>query len=367
MKRKWILVSALSALVLGLCLAACGGGGSTSDATTGGDSTGGGSTATSTSGVTTKEILDELGVYCKEDCQKALDLEKEPSEVDCSVAYLNGETGNDYQAAMAQKADEYGKKWFPNMDLTVLDGQGDPAVQTSQMETEVAKGVSTIILLPIVADALAPAVERAEEAGVNVILVDRTVPAEVTTTVKGDDEQVGKEMGEYIAEQVGEKPTNVVLLSGTPGASPTIARRDGFKEVLSQHPNIKLLTEVNGEYNQAAAFPVAANLFSRYDAKELNWIASMADEMSLGVLKAAEAAGRTGSFQMIANNGADIGLEAIEAGEYDATVVYPQAMPQGLVAAARVCSGEEVPKQITLSSPLITKENAKEYIGTNYP
>jgi ribose transport system substrate-binding protein len=353
----------MSALVSALCVTACGGGGSTSDATT----EGGGSTGKSASGVTTKEILNEMGVYCKEECQEALALQKEPSEVECSVAYLNGETGNDYQAAMAQKAEEYGQKWFPNMDLTVLDGQGDPAVQTSQMETEIAKGVNTIVLLPIVADALAPAVERAMEAGINVVLVDRTVPAEVSTTVKGDDTTVGKEMGEYIAEQVGDKPTNVVLLSGTPGASPTIARRDGFKEILAEHPNIKILTEVNGEYNQAAAFPVAANLFSRYDSNELNWVASMADEMSLGVLKAAEAAGRKGSFRMIANNGADIGLEAIEAGEYEATVVYPQAMPQGLVAAARVCTGEEVPKTVTLSSPLITKENAKEYIGTNYP
>jgi ribose transport system substrate-binding protein len=352
--RRMLLVSLTAVSVLA---AGCGAG--SEQATTG--------STNSAAAVSTAQMVDSLGAYCDQACRQALTLTASPASVTCKAAYLNGETTDDYQAAMASKAAEFGPKWFPNMDLKVLSANGDPATEASQLDTVVAQGIKLVILLPITADALAPAVKRATAAGVKIVIVDRTVPADVTTTIKGDDYSIGEKMGTYILEQANGKPAKVALLSGTPGASPTIARREGFEAAIKDHSNITQIADVNGNYNQADAYPVVANLLQRFKPGEMDWIASMADEMSLGALKAAEAAGRLGTFRMIANNGSDGGLKAIAAGQYDATVVYPQAILEGLLAAGKVCAGETVPQQITLTSPLVTKADANKYIGTNYP
>lgn len=344
--RAAVLVAA-AALALAGCSATSGAGGG-----------GGGSSAAPAAKI-------DLGPYCDTTCSSALALKASQKSVNCKVAFLNDATSFPYGAAQAAKAQQYAKDYFPNMQLTVQNGNNDAGTQSSQLDTVVAQGYKTVILDPVVADALVPATARAVKAGVKVIVIDRTVNTPVLSTIKAPDVPLAVRAAQHIASALHGKGT-VALLSGTPGASATVDRTKGFEQVMKSYPGIKVVANVNGNYDANTSNTVVTNLLTKYGKGQINWIFSEADVMSLGALKAIEASGRTGNIKISGIDGQEEAFQAIESGTYDSTVVYPVVQPAAVVAAAKVCSGESLPKSIPLSYPLVTKSNVATYRNTNF-
>jgi ribose transport system substrate-binding protein len=351
-RRKWAAALAVAALAV---TAGCG---SDDDDNGGGGAGGGGGDAGP------KPAALDLGVYCDDACQEALALEADPASIDCEAALINTTTSNPYGADILRIGEE-SEKYFPNMDLKVFDGNNDPATQTSQMDTVVSQGIKTVILNPVVSDALAPAVERAQAQGVKVVLIDRTVPVDVVSTIKAPDRPLAGAAMKRIAEQLDGKGT-VAILAGLSGASVTNERSKGFAEELKKHPGIKVVATEAGDYDTDKGFTATQNILTRFPEGELDYIFSMADVMSFGAIKALEAAGRDDDVKIVSIDGQNQGIDAVAEGKMDATVAYPLAMPAGLAGAAKVCAGESLPKNVALSYPVITKENVSTYRGTNF-
>lgn len=307
----------------------------------------------------------DLGPFCDATCGAALLLTASPSSISCKVALLDDATSFPYGAAQLALSQTYAKKYFPNMQLTVLNGNNDPATQSSQLDTVVSQGFETVILDPVVSDALVPATKRAVTAGVKVVVIDRTVNTPVLSTIKAPDVPLAVRAAQYIAETMHGKG-NVAILSGTPGASPTIDRTAGFNQVISKYPGIKVVADVNGNYDTNAGYTAISNLLTRFPKGQIDWIFSEADVMSLGAIKAITAAGRTSDVKLSGIDGQEEGFQAIQAGNYAATVVYPLVQPAAVVAAAKVCAGESLPQSIALSYPLVTRANVAQYLGTTY-
>lgn len=320
----------------------------------------GGSTTTAT-----PSAKVALGPYCDNTCSAALSLKASQASVNCKVAFLNDATSFPYGAAQAAKAQKYAQDYFPNMQLTVQNGNNDPQTQSSQLDTVVAQGYKTVILDPVVADALVPATKRAVQAGVKVIVIDRTVDTPVLSTIKAPDVPLAVRAAQHIADALHGKGT-VALLSGTPGASATVDRTKGFEQVMSKYPGIKVVANVNGNYDANTSNTAVTNLLTRFGKGKVDWIFSEADVMSLGAIKAISAAGRTADVKISGIDGQEEAFAAIDAGTYDSTVVYPVVQPAAVVAAAKVCSGESLPKSIALSYPLVTKADVAKYRGTNF-
>lgn len=322
---------------------------------------GGGGSATSA----TPSAKIALGPYCDDTCGSALSLKASQSSVNCKVAFLNDATSFPYGAAQAAKAQKYAKDYFPNMQLTVQNGNNDPQTQSSQLDTVVAQGYKTVVLDPVVADALVPATKRAVKAGVKVIVIDRTVDTPVLSTIKAPDVPLAVRAAQHIADELHGKGT-VALLSGTPGASATVDRTKGFEQVMSKYPGIKVVANINGNYDANTSNTAVTNLLTRLGKGKVDWIFAEADVMSLGAIKAISAAGRTDDVKISGIDGQEEAFEAIDGGTYDSTVVYPVVQPAAVVAAAKVCSGESLPKSIALSYPLVTKADVAKYRGTNF-
>src|SRR5665648_1277300 len=62
-----------------------------------------------------------------------------------------------------------------DVELVVMDAQNDPAKQVSDIEDLIQKKVDVILLNPTDADALVPAVEQANKAGIPLLTIDRSV------------------------------------------------------------------------------------------------------------------------------------------------------------------------------------------------
>ena len=317
----------------------------------------------STSSKTAAAIV--WGPYCDASCQQALTLKASQVSVNCRVAFLDNATSFSYGAAQFQRTQQDAAKYFPNMQLSVLNGTNDPLTQSTEFDTVVSEGIKVVILDPVVKDALVPATKRAVAQGVKVIAIDRTVTTPVMTTIKAPDVPLAEKAAQRIADQL-HGHGNVAILSGTPGASPTIDRTTGFMNVMKNYPGIHVVANVNGNYDTNQGFTATRDLLSRFAPGQLDWIFSEADVMSFGAIKAVQGSNRGSDVKIGSIDGQNQGMDAVAAGTLAFTVVYPLVEPMNVAAAAKACAGESMPQSVSLLYPLVTKENVATYKGTQY-
>ncbi len=304
-----------------------------------------------------------LSRYCGPECQEALALEAEPASIECTVGLSWNGADHPYGAVTVERTEE-AATYFPNMELLIADGRSDPALQASQVEDLVARGVDVLIVSPADAEALVPSVERAMDAGIEVIAADREVGVEVLTYIGSDNVEAGRVAGENVVDILGGEGA-VLEIQGSLGASPTIDRHEGFLSAI-EGTGVELLGSPNGDYNRATALKVMEDYLQRFGPGEIDAIFTHDDEMALGALQAIEEAGREDEIFIQGIDGMQEALEAIQAGRYDGTVVYPITAPEHLVAAAKACAGESLPPRITLESMLVTSENVADVLGTTF-
>ncbi|MCU1585960.1 MAG: ribose transporter substrate-binding protein [Microbacteriaceae bacterium] len=321
--------------------------------------TGGGAAAGTTTGA------PEPGFFCKADCATALKLKANPASVKGKVGLSLNSTAFSYGVAMRNEAEDQVKKYFPGIDLTVTDGQGNATKQSNDVDNLVARGIKVLLISPYQADALVPAIKRAEAAGVKVITVDRGANTTVTSYIAPNDFENGKLVGEYIAKQLNGKG-KIVEITGTPGASPTIARHDGFMKGISAYPGIKVIASENGDYLRAPALTAMENILQRYAAGSFQAVYAQADDMASGVVQALQESNRLKGTLVGSINGQQVGLDLVKKGDLTATAVYATVAREGILAAAKVLSGEPLPKNVWLTSTLVTSENVSDVMGKTW-
>lgn len=326
---------------------------------------GGGHVSAAGKGAPAANYSVPLGAFCSAQCKVALTLHHAPASISCNVGFALDATSFPYGATMGTKTAAVARQYFPHMQMTVLDGRNDAAVQTTNVDTLISKGIKVLIINAVQRQALVSAVQRAEKAGVKVVAVDRAVNASVLTTIKADDFTTGQVAGQFLVKSLHGKG-NVVELSGSAGASPTVDRHAGFMSVLSRYPGIHIITSLAANYDRSQALTVMGDILQRFPSGKIDAVFTHNDEMSLGAIQAIKSAHRQKEMIVVGIDGQDSAIKAIENGDYTATAVYPIAAPEGVVAAAKACVGEPLPQRITLDAPLVTKANARMYLGANF-
>ncbi len=304
------------------------------------------------------------GAFCGPTCKAALALKVNPDTITGKVGLSLNDTSFSYGVAMRNQAEEEVRKYFPKMQLTVTDGQGNAAKQSNDVDNLVASGIKVLLISPYEADALVPAIRRAEAAGVKVVTVDRNANTSVTSYIASNDVDNGKAVGTWMAKQLHGKG-KILEITGTPGASPTIARHDGFMEGIKPYPGIKVIASENGDYLKAPALTAMQNLLQRYPAGSFQAVYVQSDDMAVGVIQAIQEANRKGII-VGSINGEQIGMDAIKKGQLGATAVYAVVSREGVMAAAKLLAGETLPKHIWMTSTLVTKDNVAKYNGQGY-
>ena len=225
--------------------------------------------------------------------------------------------------------------------------------------------MKVLIINAVEKDALAPAVKRAMDAGIKVVEVDRTVSTKVTTTIKANDYDIGFLEGKRLIEVMGGK-ANVVELQGAAAASPTVDRHKGFMDAIKDSPNIKVIGTNYADYDQAKGLQVMEDFLQRFPSPQINAVFTHADVMTFGAIEAIGAQNRAGEIKIFSIDGENAGIEKIAAGKMDSSTIYPVVAPMGIVAAAKLLAGEELPEFIKLDSPTVTKESSEQFKGKSF-
>lgn len=174
------------------------------------------------------------------------------------------------------------------VEIITADAQDSAARQMSQVEDFIARGVAGVLISPIGQDALVPAVESLNDAGIPVATVDRKVEGgELLVHVGADNVEGGRVAARYVIERLGGKG-KVIELEGTPGASPAIDRKTGFDEVIASS-DIEIIVSQTADFKRAVGQSVMENLLQVH--KDFQAVFGANDEMILGAIEAMEAAG----------------------------------------------------------------------------
>jgi len=206
------------------------------------------------------------------------------------------------------------------------------------LEDMIEKKVSLIAVAASSWEAIAPTMNKAMEAGIPVVFIDRIIPVDgmnTPLTMMGSDEiEGGKFVGEFVAKTLNGKG-NVAILPGPTGSYHSEQRLKGFRSIIEQYPDIKIVALQTANFQRDLAVTVMENILQANPKLDLVW--GINDNMALGALTAIQAAGRQDEVKVIGYNGDVEALNYIKDGTLLATA---KSLP---VTYARQLMTEVVP------------------------
>jgi ribose transport system substrate-binding protein len=265
---------------------------------------------------------------------------------------------------------------YKDVKLQVAEGTNDVNTQISQVETFINQKVDAIVLLPFDGAALTPVAQKAMDAGIPVINVDRRFDSVTAAraTILGDNYGMGLSAGSYICSRLKDKPNAVVAeIAGIDSLPLTQDRSRGFKDALGAC-GLKVSNRVAAEFTVESGEEAASNLLQA--APHIDAIWNHDDDQGVGVLAAIKNSGRH-EFFMVGGAGSANAMRSIKAGDsvLQATVIYPSTQAADGVRLARLLGQNkalsdlvevQVPKEIVLSAPVVTKDNVDKYLGSAF-
>ena len=284
-----------------------------------------------------------------------------------SIGITLGTLGNPFFVALSQGAEAKAKEINPNVTVSTASADYDLNKQFTQIDNFIASGVDMILLNAADAQAIAPAVKRAQAAGVVVVAVD-VAAAGADATIQTNNTQAGTIACQFIADKLGADGGKVIIQNG-PQVGAVIERVKGCKEVLAQNPKIEILSDdQNGKGDREGGMNVMQGHLTRYP--ELDAVFTINDPQAVGSDLAAKQLGRS-EFIITSVDGAP----DIETALKGNTLVQasasqdPYAIAQMAVEVGyKIMNGEKpADPMILLPSVLVTRDNVGDYKGWSAP
>lgn len=261
-------------------------------------------------------------------------------------------------------------KNHPDVDLIITDGQDKTQKQVADCENLVVQQVNVLLISPKESAGLTGVVEKAIDAKIPVIVLDRNVDTKrITQFIGGDNVAIGRAAGEHAVKLLGgagKAQGNVVEIWGGMGTQPAHDRHDGFHAFTDKEPGIKyLLNNQSGDWKQDQAYNIMTTALRNNEKIDL--IYGHNDPMAYGAYLAAKDAGRDKDIKFILGIDGlpDEGVTWVSKGQLTATFLYATPGAEGLRQAVKLLHGEKLEPVITLPTMLITKDNASEILKKN--
>lgn len=242
------------------------------------------------------------------------------------------------------------------------DSDNDITMQTSNVETLIAKGIDVLFLVGVDAAGNTTAVEACNKAGIPVFMVASTSEGGDWKMVGFNEFDCGKVQGEYVAENAKEGD-KICYMTGTAGTENTVLREEGFLEGLSSRDDVEIISTQSGEYSAETAMQVTEDWVQAY-GDEIDWIVTQDNQMAQGVIEVLKASNMIDKVRIsswIVPGTWD--AEYIKNGESE-HAVYVSFVTLGQTAA-EVCEkfykGEEIPDETYMELQSVTIDNYSDF------
>ena len=251
--------------------------------------------------------------------------------------------------------------------LVFSDAQQKQENQISAVRACIQQGVSVIALPPVVQDGFDAVLTEAKNAGIPVIIVDRSVSSDkglYAAHIGSDMELEGKRAALEMNKMLPNGGA-VLELSGTTGSGAAVGRSKGFKDNLNT--NIKILDSQTGNFTRAEALPVMQAFLKKYKAgTDFQGVEIQNDDMGLGAIEAMKAAGvKPGDLKIVSFDGTRGGFQAMIDGWFQADVeCNPLLGPQVAEMALKLMNGTAIDHEVLTNETVYYPDKAAELLPT---
>ena len=277
------------------------------------------------------------------------------------IAFVSPLVGHPYWVTVADGVADASAEF--NIDSTETGPVGDVNIDTqiSDIETAIASKVDGILTMALNPEAFTPVINRAEEAGIPVVLIDTDAPNSMRSVYAGTSNfDAGVSAGEAIVDATGGKG-KVGIITGAIDADNLNQRIDGFKQAIAgtsleivdiQDSNSNMLIQTEKAQSMLQANPDITAFFGT-DATA-----------ALAAAKIVEEKGMAGEIAIVGFDNLDETLDYIRSGTIDATTVQRNYMMgyMGIEILKDILAGNPpAEKVIDTGVVIVTKDNVDSY------
>lgn len=256
---------------------------------------------------------------------------------------------------------------YYDVDLQIKSANDDVRLQTEQIDRFVEQGVDLLVVAPGQVS-ISPAIDKAYEKGIPVIIFDRrTRSNKYTAYIGADNHDIGASMAEFMAN-ANTAGTKVVELCGLSSSSPAIERDAGFDSVAAHRPNIDIVKKVYADWTEEGAYHVMDSLLSTpYPA--FNCLFAHNDRMAMGARRAVVKHGidpktiKLCGIDAMPQHGG--GMQLVAEGKLFASSIYPTRGDEVMRLAMKILTHKPYDRENRLSSALVTEANARMLLMQN--
>lgn len=192
----------------------------------------------------------------------------------------------------------------------------DMTAEAQMIEDAIAQKPKGILVMAF-EDTLAPAINKAKEAGIPVITIDMdTIESQRDFFVGGDTVEYGRIHARTIAEALNGK--GKILIHYNVGQNSQDQRAKGFKEEIANYPDIEIVQEVGGQADLSKDSDALKAALQAHP--EVTGISTMVSTGGVAAATAVRELGKTGEITIVADSKDDATLKLIESGEINSTV-----------------------------------------------
>ncbi len=287
-----------------------------------------------------------------------------------TVAFVPKQIGSPFWVAMRKGAEAEAERLGVRLITLGADRETDVERQHQIIENLIEQRVSALVLAPSGAKEVIPAIKKANQAGIPVLIVDSDIHrptaasagAETVTYIGSDNVEGGRIAGNAVAQWLGGEG-EVALLEGVPGHESTDQRRRGFEAAIAARPGLRIVASQTASGERALGFSVSQNILQAHP--KLRAIFAANDEMALGALEAVAAAGRSEAIRVVGFDASPDALANIRSGRMAGSVAqFPSEMGRMgvLTAVSLIRNGKKPALVVHTKVELIQRSNVESFM-----
>lgn len=192
--------------------------------------------------------------------------EKTAKKSGFNIALLDGTNGNAWRIQMEQNMQQVADKLKSQgliSNYSVYEGNNDATTQAQQMEQLINSGVDAVLINPVSATAMAPVIDKAVSKGILVMAIDQHINHPKVISVTTDQYEWARIQAEWLAKQLNGKG-DILQFDAMAGAPANEVRHQAFADVLAKYPGIKVLKQVNMDWDEGKAKQLMTSLLATY-------------------------------------------------------------------------------------------------------
>ena len=280
-----------------------------------------------------------------------------PAEPAYRIGFSQCTMGDDWRRTMLAGMEKE-LSFHPNVQFQMLDAHNDSELQRRQVEQLIKQRVDLLIISPNQSGPLTALAETAYNQGIPVVILDRRTTSRLYTAyVGGNNLEVGRTAGRYAAQLLHQRG-QVLEITGRPGSSPAADRARGFSEVLAAYPDIRLTTQLAGDWQPASVLRQLPAVLRAHPETDL--IFAHNDPMARAAYQVVMRLALPHRIRIIGVDGLGgpgNGLQLVEDGALNATLLYPTGGEEAIRTALRILRHEPFAKENILETMVIDSAN----------